>query len=364
MTGDEQLDPATSNLEHPVLDSLRRRSPDRPRAGRRCAPPRTRARRPAPRRPALSALRHRRQDRSPKLLDPGAVHRGDGEHAEHPAARADRSTRRPAHPLARRAPGRASRARSARAGAPARRRRSAAPPAPPRTPRRGPRPRCRSGGPAAPQRSTWARNSWPSPAPCAAPSIRPGMSARTSWRSSDSSVPSTGSTVVNGYAATFGAARVSRRRSDDLPAFGWPTRPASASSLRRSSIQPDSPSSPRSAKRGAWRVELAKRLLPWPPRPAGRHHGALAGLDEVVAAQLEAVDLGARRHQDRLVARRAPRAAACLARDRRVRRGSAARGEARPGRAWTGRRPPPRRRPAPRRPRRGRRGARAPRGES
>ena len=93
------------------------------------------------------------------------------------------------------------------------------------------------------------------------------MSARTSWRSSDSSVPSTGSTVVNGYAATFGAARVNRRRSDDLPAFGWPTRPASASSLSRSSIHPDSPPSPRSAKRGAWRVELAKRLLPWPPNP-------------------------------------------------------------------------------------------------
>ena len=31
-------------------------------------------------------------------------------------------------------------------------------------------------------RSTWARNSWPSPAPSLAPSIRPGMSAITSWR--------------------------------------------------------------------------------------------------------------------------------------------------------------------------------------
>ena len=31
-----------------------------------------------------------------------------------------------------------------------------------------------------------------------APSISPGMSARTSWRSSLSSVPSTGSSVVNG----------------------------------------------------------------------------------------------------------------------------------------------------------------------
>ena len=134
------------------------------------------------------------------------------------------------------------------------------------------------------QRSTWARNSCPSPAPFAAPSIRPGMSARTSWRSSESSVPSTGSTVVNGYSATFGAARVSRRRSDDFPAFGWPTRPASASSLRRSSIQPDSPSSPRSAKRGAWRVELAKRLLPWPPSPPDATTARWPGSTQVVAA--------------------------------------------------------------------------------
>ena len=36
------------------------------------------------------------------------------------------------------------------------------------------------------------------PAPTLAPSIRPGMSATTSWRSSDSSTPSTGSSVVKG----------------------------------------------------------------------------------------------------------------------------------------------------------------------
>ena len=36
------------------------------------------------------------------------------------------------------------------------------------------------------------------------------------------------------------------------------------------------------------------------------HHGALAGLDQVVAAALEAVDLGAGRHQDQLVLPRAP----------------------------------------------------------
>ena len=83
-----------------------------------------------------------------------------------------------------------------------------------------------------------------------------------------------------------------------MPAFGSPTRPASASSFSRSSIQPDSPSSPRSAKRGAWRVELVKRLLPCPPAPPGGDDRPLARLDEVVAAALEALDLRAGRHRD------------------------------------------------------------------
>ena len=48
-------------------------------------------------------------------------------------------------------------------------------------------------------RSRWARNSWPSPTPSPAPSISPGTSATTSWRPSGAStVPSTGSSVVNG----------------------------------------------------------------------------------------------------------------------------------------------------------------------
>ena len=58
-----------------------------------------------------------------------------------------------------------------------------------------------------------------------------------------------------------------RAISDDLPAFGRPTRPASASSLSWSSTVPSSPGSPRSASRGACRVGPAKRLLPRPPRP-------------------------------------------------------------------------------------------------
>ena len=44
----------------------------------------------------------------------------------------------------------------------------------------------------------------PEARPELAPSISPGMSAMTSWRSSDCSVPSTGDRVVNGYAATLG----------------------------------------------------------------------------------------------------------------------------------------------------------------
>src|SRR6266542_2859518 len=116
-------------------------------------------------------------------------------------------------------------------------------------------------------RSRCARNSCPSPAPSLAPSIRPGTSATTSWRSSESTVPSTGWMVVNGYAATFGVAFEIRRRSDDLPAFGSPTSAASASSFRRSSYSASSPGRPVSAKRGVWRVDVANRRLPRPPKP-------------------------------------------------------------------------------------------------
>ncbi len=116
----------------------------------------------------------------------------------------------------------------------------------------------------------------------------------------------------------------------------------------------------------AWRLtgRAGEALVAVAPQAPGRDHGALSGLDEVVLTQLEAVHLGSRWHQDRLVARHAPRAAACLSRDRHARRGSAARGEARPGRAWRGRRPGPRLHPGHRRPRRARLGARAPRGGS
>ena len=89
-----------------------------------------------------------------------------------------------------------------------------------------------------------------------------------SWRpSGESTVPSTGASVVNGYSATFGLAFEMRRRSDDFPAFGRPTSAASASSFRRSSIVASSPGIPVSAKRGAWRAGVANRRLPRPPIP-------------------------------------------------------------------------------------------------
>src|SRR5947209_4321106 len=58
-----------------------------------------------------------------------------------------------------------------------------------------------------------------------------------------------------------------RASSDDLPAFGRPTRAASASNFNRSSISPSSPGRPTSAKRGVCRVAPAKCLLPRPPVP-------------------------------------------------------------------------------------------------
>ena len=98
--------------------------------------------------------------------------------------------------------------------------------------------------------------------------MSPGTSATTSCRpSEDSTVPSTGESVVNGYSAIFGRAFEIRVSSDDLPALGRPTSAASARSLRRSSISRSSPGRPTSAKRGVWRLGPAKCLLPRPPLP-------------------------------------------------------------------------------------------------
>ena len=52
-----------------------------------------------------------------------------------------------------------------------------------------------------------------------------------------------------------------------MPAFGRPTRPASAISFSRSQIQRSSPGWPGLAWRGAWLVEDLKCALPKPPLP-------------------------------------------------------------------------------------------------
>jgi len=67
---------------------------------------------------------------------------------------------------------------------------------------------------------------------------------------------------VNGYSATFGRAFEIRVSSDDLPAFGRPTRAASARSFRRSSISRSSPGRPTSANRGVCRLGPSNCLFP------------------------------------------------------------------------------------------------------
>ena len=66
-----------------------------------------------------------------------------------------------------------------------------------------------------------------------------------------------------------------------MPAFGWPTRAASASSLRWSSTSASSPGIPTSAKRGVWRVGVANCLLPRPASAAARDDDPGAGTGEV-----------------------------------------------------------------------------------
>ena len=82
-----------------------------------------------------------------------------------------------------------------------------------------------------------------------------------------------------------------------LPAFGRPTRPTSASSFRRSSSVASSPARPRSANRGACRVEVANRLLPPPPLPPRATTTRAPGGGEIEAdAAREVLDHGPVRH--------------------------------------------------------------------
>ena len=101
-----------------------------------------------------------------------------------------------------------------------------------------------------------------------------------------------------------------------------------------SSTQPSSPGSPRSAKRGAWRVGVAKRLLPLPARPAARDGRALPVGEQLPAAPGQiAPPRRRRRHLG-------PGRDADLERARRRRRGagSPAPWPPRPARNWLRRR--------------------------
>ena len=69
----------------------------------------------------------------------------------------------------------------------------------------------------------------PRPSPSEAPSIIPGISAIIiSDSSSTRSTPRFGMIVVKGYGAILGRAFVKKVNSEDFPALGKPTRPASA----------------------------------------------------------------------------------------------------------------------------------------
>ena len=75
-------------------------------------------------------------------------------------------------------------------------------------------------------RSTCLRKRMPRPAPCEAPGMRPGMSARTKLASaSKATTPRCGTSVVNGYSATVGAARETERCTCFFPRSESPRTP-------------------------------------------------------------------------------------------------------------------------------------------
>ena len=65
----------------------------------------------------------------------------------------------------------------------------------------------------------------------------------------------------------MGWARLTTLSRVDLPTLGKPTSPTSASSFSSSTTSRLSPGRPGLAKRGTWRVGVAKCWLPHPPRP-------------------------------------------------------------------------------------------------
>ena len=101
--------------------------------------------------------------------------------------------------------------------------------------------------------------------------------------------------------------------SDDLPAFGSPTSPASASSFSRSSIQPDSPAKPALGEARRLAGGGREPLVAVTADAAAGDDRTLSRLDEVVALALEALDLGTGRHGDHLVGAAGPVALLALA---------------------------------------------------
>ena len=75
----------------------------------------------------------------------------------------------------------------------------------------------------------------------------------------------------------------------DLPAFGRPAMPTSASSLRSRRSRTSSPRWPRWAIRGAWWTELANRVLPQPPAASPRDHELLRFARQVAEVRLGSV---------------------------------------------------------------------------
>ena len=149
--------------------------------------------------------------------------------------------------------------------------------------RRRPTRRRRRDGRAARQRSTCFRNRMPSPAPRCAPSMSPGMSATTSVRWSS---PRHDAEVRHERRERIvGDLRLGRRdRGDERGLAG--VRKADDRDVgeelqldRRAGAR--RPAGPACAKRGAWRVGVAKCWLPQPPLPPPASSTRSSGRDEV-----------------------------------------------------------------------------------
>ena len=267
---DQPLDRLAADAEGPVAHRARPRQP-RSAAGRntRCSASSSSAASAAAGCGASTGTRRsssapaRRGRRASRSTSPARARR-------RPAARATR--RRPAPPP----PGGRGRPSTARARAAARRaagrgRRARARSSrswPADRSRRAARGRARGRAAACARRARGSRGR--ARRPSLAPSISPGMSASTSWRSSASSVPSTGlerrERVVGDLRRRARQAREQRR----LARVGQPDEPDVGEQLE---LQLDPALVARAARArrscGAWRVAVAKRLLPrppWPPR--------------------------------------------------------------------------------------------------